>query len=218
MLNNDTVGSSSNKNGQSDPTRVRVFSEESEEHQSRELARFIEWITREKVPHSGVRLGPMDTRETSDWFGIKLVFRRDRFGRGGDHTPFANAGFAAVRFIEVYEEYTRQHTEEDLPEHMDFEYLANVTRMNLVAMAALANAGPQPRNVRIDRRQGHDTHLTWEGDEGVPYVVYWRETTSPVWQGAFEVGAVSEYTVKKINKDDYLFAVGAVGGIPVPAQ
>ncbi|GIV03254.1 MAG: peptidase M28 [Fimbriimonadales bacterium] len=218
VLNNDTVGSSSNKNGQSDPTRVRVFSEESEEHQSRELARFIEWITREKVPHSGVRLGPMDTRETSDWFGIKLVFRRDRFGRGGDHTPFANAGFAAVRFIEVYEEYTRQHTEEDLPEHMDFEYLANVTRMNLVAMAALANAGPQPRNVRVDRRQGHDTHLTWEGDEGVPYVVYWRETTSPVWQGAFEVGGVSEYTVKKINKDDYLFAVGAVGGIPVPAQ
>lgn len=216
VLNNDTVGSSSNKNGQSDATRVRVFSEESEQHQSRELARFIEWVTREKVPHSGVRLGPMQNREQSDWFGIKLVFRRDRFGRGGDHTPFANAGFPAVRFIEVHEEYTRQHTEEDLPEFMDFEYLANVTRMNLVAMAALANAGAQPRNVRIDRRQGHDTRLTWDGDDGVKYVVYWRETTSPVWQGAIPVGAVNEYTVSKVNKDDHEFAVGAEGGLPVP--
>lgn len=218
MLNNDTVGSSSNKNGQSDPTRVRIFSEESEEHQSRELARFIEWVTREKVPHSGVRLGPTENRQQSDWFGIKLVFRRDRFGRGGDHTPFANAGFPAVRFIEVHEEYTRQHTEEDLPEFMDFEYLANVTRMNLVAMAALANAGAQPRNVRIDRRQGHDTRLTWEGDEGVKYVVYWRETTSPVWQGAIPVGSVREYTIQKINKDDHIFAVGAEGGVPIPAE
>lgn len=218
MLNNDTVGSSSNKNGQSDPTRVRVFSEQSEEHQSRELARFIEWVTREKVPHSGVRLGPAVSGQQSDWFGIKLVFRRDRFGRGGDHTPFANAGFPAVRFIEVHEEYTRQHTEEDLPEFMDFEYLANVTRMNLVAMAALANAGPQPHNVRIDRRQSHDTRLTWEGEEGAEYVVYWRETASPVWQGAISVGAVAEYTVQKVNKDDHEFAVGARGGVPVPAQ
>ncbi|MER3413393.1 MAG: peptidase M28 [Armatimonadota bacterium] len=217
MLNNDTVGSSSNKNGQFDPTRVRVFSEQSEQHQSRELARFIEWVTREKVPHSGVRLGPMQNREQSDWFGVKLVFRRDRFGRGGDHTPFANGGFPAVRFIEVYEEYTRQHTEEDLPEFMDFEYLANVTRMNLVAMAALANAGPQPRNVRIERCQGQDTRLTWEADAGGNYVVYWRGTTSPVWQGAIPVGPVAEYTVEKVNKDDHEFAVGAVGGLPVPA-
>lgn len=200
VLSNDTVGSSSNKAGQKDDMRVRVFSEEKAEHASRELARLIEWLNR------------------TEGFGIKLVLRKDRFGRGGDHSPFNDEGFNAVRFIEVHEEYTRQHTPDDLPEFMDWAYLANVTRANLRAMSALAMAGPPPRNVRIDLRQGHDTRLTWEGEPGVAYTVYWRDTASAVWQGAFPVGAVAEFTAKGINKDDHLFAVGAEGGIPVPAR
>lgn len=200
VLSNDTVGSSSNKAGQKDEKRVRVFSEESDSHNSRELARFIEFLTRSKS------------------FGVKLVFRKDRFGRGGDHSPFNDAGFTAVRFIEVHEEYTRQHTPDDLPEHMDWHYLANVTRTNLTVMESLANAGAPPKNVRIDIRQGHSTMISWESEPGVNYIVYWRETTSPVWQGSRDVGAVAKAEIEGVNKDDNVFAVGAVGGVPVTAK
>lgn len=211
VLSNDTVGSSSNKAGQKDERRVRVFSDEFDPtparedrppHASRELARFVEFATRGKVPD----------------FGIKLVLRADRFGRGGDHTPFAQNGFDAIRFIEVHEEYTRQHTGDDLPEHMDWNYLANVTRVNLVALMALADAGPRPTAVRIARDQGHDTKLTWESTPGVKYVVCYRDTASATWEKAIEVGEVSEFTVKGVNKDDHFFAVGAVGGVPVAAR
>lgn len=207
VLNCDTVGSSANLAGQSDPFRIRVFSEEAETHKSRELARIIDFLTRGKIQV-----------EPDKPFGVKLVFRRDRFGRGGDHTPFAEAGFSAVRFIEVHEEYTRQHTPDDLPEHMDFAYLANVSRCVLAAMAALADAGPTPTDVRIDMRQGHDTTVTWKPEPGTRYVVYWRETTSPVWQWSRDVGESGTCTVEKVNKDDHIFAVGAAGGIPVAAN
>jgi Zn-dependent M28 family amino/carboxypeptidase len=200
VLSNDTVGSSSNKAGQKDDKRVRVFSDDAETHVSRELARFIEFTVRTEMRD----------------FGVKLVFRRDRFGRGGDHTPFNEEGFNAVRFIEVHEEYTRQHTPDDLPEFMDWAYLANVTRANLAAMGALATAGDPPTNVRIDMRQGLDTTVTWEG-VGPNWVVYWRETTSPTWQGSYKVTGATRFTLQGINKDDHVFAVGAEGGIPVTA-
>jgi Zn-dependent M28 family amino/carboxypeptidase len=208
MLNHDTVGSSENLAGQKDTGRVRVFSDESAEHNSRELARHIEWTVR------GAKIPAPEGGE----FGVKLVFRRDRFGRGGDHTPFAEAGFSAVRFIEVHEEYTRQHTPDDLPEHMDWTYLANVARANLSSMRALAAAGPAPQDVRIDRRQGHDTTLTWTASPGTRYIVYWRDTASPVWQGWREVGEATRARIELVNKDDHIFAVGAVGGIPVEAR
>lgn len=206
FLNNDTVGSSSNKAGQKDDGRVRVFSDESTEENpntgSRELARFIEWITRDRVEN----------------FGIKLVFRKDRFGRGGDHTPFHEEGFSAVRFIEVHEEYSRQHTPDDLIEHMDFNYLANVARMNLLAMASLMQAGPAPTECRVVRDQGHDTTVTWKATPGTCYTVYWRETISPTWQDCTHVEETDKATIKLVNKDDHIFAVGAVGGIPVEAR
>ncbi|MDQ2985852.1 MAG: M20/M25/M40 family metallo-hydrolase [Armatimonadota bacterium] len=200
VLSNDTVGSPVNKHGQRNDKQVRVFSEEVEEHESRALARFIAWLTKDKP------------------FGVKLVFRRDRFGRGGDHTPFSQNGFNAVRFVEVHEEYTRQHTPDDLPEFVDANYVANVAKVNLLVMASLANAAEPPENVRIDRRQGHDTTVTWRSTPGVSYVVYWRDTASPVWQGSKDVGAADRATIEKINKDDHVFAVGAVGGIPVEAR
>lgn len=207
MLNNDTVGSSSNKLGQKDASRVRIFSDDTGHAHSRELARFIEYVTRGQIP-----LGKKAT------FGAKLVLRKDRFGRGGDHSPFHDAGFPAVRFVEVHEEYTRQHTLDDLPSYMDWNYLANVTRMNLLAVAALADAGPAPTSVQIVRDQSHDTTLRWQRSPGVRYVVYWRETGSAVWQGSAAVGEAATYVVQRINKDDHVFAVGAVGGVPVEAQ
>lgn len=202
VLSNDTVGSSSNKAGQKDDKHVRVFSDIAETHNSRELARFIELAVRRNMKN----------------FGVKLVFRADRFGRGGDHTPFAQEGFSAVRFIEVHEEYTRQHTPDDLPEYMDWAYLANVTRANLAAMAELANAGRPPTDVRVVRDQSHDTTITWKGEPGAEYVVYWRDTTSPTWQGWKEAGTSVRITIEKVNKDDHIFAVGAKAGIPIEAK
>jgi hypothetical protein len=202
VLSNDTVGSTSNKSGQKDEHRIRLFSEEAETHNSRELARFAEFIV----------------RETQKDFGIKLVFRRDRFGRGGDHTPFANAGFNAVRFIEVHEEFTRQHTPDDLMDYMDFDYLARVASANLAIMATLAQAGDSPTKVKVKLDQTHDTTITWEAKPGQKYVVYHRETTSPTWQGVIPVGESDSHTVKLVNKDDHIFAVGAEYGVPIEAK
>lgn len=202
VLSNDMVGNSRNLLGQSNSREVRVFSEESDTHDSRELARFIHWNAKGKV--KGI--------------SPKLVFRRDRFGRGGDHTPFNQEGFTAVRFVEVHEEYARQHTPDDLPGGMDWNYLTKNARLNLWTMATLANAAAKPTSVRVDRKQGYDTHLNWQSTPGVRYVVYWRETSSPVWQASKAVGAVSEATISKVHKDDYVFAVGAEGGIPVEAK
>lgn len=205
VLNNDTVGSSESVSGRKNKREIRIFSAddmpEGATGSARELARWIEHETRSKVRG----------------FGVKLVFRNDRFGRGGDHTPFQQAGFAAVRFTEAVEEYSRQHTSEDLAKYVDARYLANVTRINLLALQSLAKAGPAPTRVRIDRAQGENTRLTWMAQKGVRYRVYWRETLSPVWQGSKEVGEVSEATLGGIHKDDHEFGVAASGGVPVPA-
>lgn len=214
VFSNDIVGSVKTDAGLSDPGHIRVFSDDvapgarnSEgellaRHESRELARLIEYVTRNKVRN----------------FNVKLIFRNDRFGRGGDHTPFNRQGFNAVRFTEPYEEYSHQHTDQDLPKFMDFNFLANVTRINLLAAMELANAQEQPTNVRVDRQQGHDTTITWRGPTNQEYIVYWRETTSPVWQYDKRVGPSNTATILKVSKDDYVFAVGAAGGIPVEAR
>jgi hypothetical protein len=175
VLSNDTVGSSGNASGRKDAKHVRVFSDEKPEHESRELARWTE----------------LRVRETVKGFSIALILRKDRFGRGGDHTPFADRNFNAIRFIEVCEEFTRQHTPEDLAKYMDFAYLANVTRANLSVIVGLAECGPAPENVRLNMEQGSDTTLKWRSSPGTKYSVYWRKTTSAVWEARIPVGAVA---------------------------
>ncbi|MGV3618811.1 MAG: M20/M25/M40 family metallo-hydrolase [Fimbriimonas sp.] len=202
VLSNDMVGNSRNNLGQRNDRELRLFSEEGADHNSRELARFIQWNAKGKIPR----------------FAPRLVFRRDRFGRGGDHTSFNLEGFTAIRFVEVHEEYARQHTANDRPEAMDWRYLANSTRLNLLTMATLAEAGEPPREVRVDRAQGYDSKITWRTTPGTKYVLYWRETTSPVWQKSRDVGAVAEAVVPRVHKDDHVFAVGAVGGVPIEAK
>ncbi len=209
VLNNDIVGNSASLNGQSDKHHLRVFSEELPPttsrtstvpaHNSRELARFIEWNSRGKIRG----------------FGPKLVFRRDRFQRGGDHTSFNLEGFTAVRFTEVFEEFTRQHTTLDLVKDVDFSYLANVARLNLLTAATLANADPAPAEARMDPKQSHDTIIRWKSAAG-KYLIYWRDSISPVWQFAREVDAsTGEAKIEKVNKDDTVFGIGAIGGIPI---
>lgn len=201
MLNNDTVGASQGPGKLKDKKRVRLYSEESTDHNSRELARFIEWETRGKV------------KGFSPW----LVFRKDRFQRGGDHTPFNIKGFNAVRFVEAIEYLTHQHTDKDTLEGIDFEYLANVVRLNLISLSSFASAADAPTNVRYDAKQAHDTTVRWNSQPGVSYRVFWRESSSSVWQGMVEAGEKNEVTIKGKNKDDHVFAVGAVGGVPISA-
>ena len=202
VLNNDTVGASQGPGGLKDKKRVRLFSEDKETHNSRELARFIEWNAKGKV------------KGFAPW----LVYRKDRFQRGGDHTPFNNIGFTAVRFVEAIEALNHQHTDMDTLDGIDFEYLANVVRLNLVTLQSLVSAQEAPTGVRYDAKQAHDTTLQWTAKPGVSYVVYWRESSSAVWQGSLSVGEVNKAVVKKKNKDDHIFAVGAVGGIPISAN
>lgn len=201
LLNNDTVGASQ-AGRLKDKKRVRLFSEDSEKHNGRELARWIEWACRGKV------------KGFAPW----LVYRKDRFQRGGDHTPFNNAGFNAVRFVEAVEALDHQHTEKDTLDGIDFGYLANVCRVNLVALQGLANAGPAPTAVAYDPKQAHSTIVRWKGTPGTRYIVYWRASSSTLWEGSSEVGEANEATIKNVNKDDHIFAVGSVGGVPISAN
>jgi hypothetical protein len=201
LLNNDMIGNGRNAHGTHDDAQVRVFSEASAAHQSRELARWMEWLQR---------------TEGERGHAVKLVFRHDRFARGGDHTPFNKAGFTAVRLTEMIEDYTHQHTPDDLSEFIDYAYLARNAGVNLLALDQLANAGSPPTEARIDRRQSHDTTLTWSTTPGVSYVVYWRDTASGRWEHAQSVGSVDRVTLE-VDKDNTEFAVGAEGGIPTPA-
>jgi len=190
VLNNDMIANAVDDHGRSETQRVRVLSPEG---RSRDLARWMHWEMPEHV---------------------KLIFRHDRFGRGGDHTPFNQAGFTAVRMTEVCENYGRQHTPQDTTDFMDFDYLARVTDLNAQTLARVAVAAPDVFNVKVDPTQGYGARITWEGD-GARWL-YWRDTTSPVWEGRIPIEG-NEAVVSEPHKDDAIFAV-STGGIPVEAQ
>jgi hypothetical protein len=156
-------------------------------------------------------------------FKAVMIYRRDRYGRGGDHIPFLENGFAAVRFTEPHEDYTHQHQSVkmvdgkqygDLPEFVDFDYIANATRVNLVGLANLALAPAKPKNVIIQTSGlTNDTVLRWDANKDADlagYEVVWRDTTSPVWTSSTNVGNVTTYTAKEMSKDNYFFGVRAV--------
>lgn len=220
VLNNDIVGG--NKSAEQDSSVVRVFSEgvpaAAEEKQllqirnlggesdstSRELARYI-----------------AETGRTYDP-GVKplLIFRLDRYLRGGDHYSFNQQGFAAVRFTEYREDFNHQHqnvrTENgveygDLPKFVDFDYVARVARLNAATLALLASAPPPPTNVKlVTAHLENDSTLTWDASRGASgYEVVWRATTAPDWEHGQNVGNVTRTTMKH-SKDNVSFAVRAV--------
>ena len=152
-----------------------------------------------------------------------MVYRRDRYLRGGDHIPFLERGFAAVRFTEPNENYQHQHQNVriekgvqygDLPEYDDFNYIANVARVNAACLAALALAPARPKNVAVvTARLTNDTDLKWDANKEpdlAGYEIVWRDTTSPVWTNSRSVGKVTSYTMKGMSKDNYFFGVRAV--------
>ncbi|MBD8487395.1 M20/M25/M40 family metallo-hydrolase [Echinicola sp. CAU 1574] len=226
MINNDMIGNSSSSGTSiKDNTRVRVFSEgvpllETEEMEqlrrytngendskSRQLARYIKEIGERYV----------------DQLEVKLVYRNDRFLRGGDHTPFSREGFTAVRMCEFNENYNQQHqdlrTENgiqygDLPEHIDYEYLRKNTGVNLAVLASLASAPSVPQEVGIDVSQlSNSSTLKWKAPatgDVMGYYILMRETTSPVWEKKFFTQNTN--LTLPYSKDNYFFAVQSVGG------
>jgi hypothetical protein len=152
-----------------------------------------------------------------------MIYRRDRYGRGGDHIPFLERGYPAIRFTEPNEDYHHQHqnvrTENgvaygDLPELVDFAYVAQVARVNAAALAEMALAPTAPKDVRFRTRGlAYDTALQWSPNKELDlagYEVVWRETTSPVWTNSKPAGKETSFTARGMSKDNYFFGVRAV--------
>lgn len=224
MFTNDIVGGVTTQKNSPNRKRVRVFTEGVPSNETEQEARLRRSIGGENDSISR-QLGRFIKEQTDRYlknFGAWMIYRRDRYGRGGDHIPFVERGFAAVRFSESDEDFTHQHqnvrTENgvfygDTPEYVDFEYVANVTRVNLIALASLASGPAKPKNVTMGQRQANDTELRWDASTDVDlagYEIVWRDTTEAAWTSSQFAGNVTTYTVKGISKDNFLFGVRAV--------
>jgi hypothetical protein len=201
-FNNDIVGGSRGGDGAIDSATVRVYSEGPEDSPSRSLAVFAQRMAAQYVPSHQLR----------------LMARRDRISRGGDHSALNTEGFAAIGFRESRENYSKQHGVGDTIDGVDFRYLAQNARANAAGMATLALAPPPPVVVSsrgaptLDRRpSGYDAHLRWEASPGAAgYRIFWRKAWAPDWEHDVAVGAVTEYTFPHMNIDDWVFGVAAV--------
>jgi Zn-dependent M28 family amino/carboxypeptidase len=223
VLNNDMIGNITGVDGVIDNRSFRIFSEpvpanETERQRrarrfyggevdgvSRQLARYTHKMTKTYMPE----MNPM------------MIYRLDRFGRGGHHRPFNDLGFAGIRIMEAHENYTQQHqnirTENgikygDTFEHVNFEYAKKLTAVNAITMAGLAAAPPSPKNVGIGGIVEASAKLQWDKVDGaVGYKIYWRDTTSPTWDNSRYVGNISRFLLEGIVIDNFFFGVAAVG-------
>lgn len=230
VLNNDMIGNTAGINGIVDNTTARIFSEgtrvdetpEEARHRrfrggevdspSRNLARYIDRIADRYIDN-------LDTM---------MIYRLDRFRRGGHHRPFNDVRFPAVRIMETNEHYDRQHQDlrneqgrhyGDTIEFVDFDYAAKLTALNAVSLASLAWAPAPPREVAIEGAVAPDTRLSWQKVPGaVNYRIYWRLTTDAQWRWSRDAGDVSEYTLENVVIDNYFFGVASVNedGIESP--
>ncbi|MFL6373171.1 MAG: M20/M25/M40 family metallo-hydrolase [Pyrinomonadaceae bacterium] len=225
MLDNDIIGGVTSYKNAPDRQTIRVFSEGVPSNETPQEANSRRSVGGENDSQS--RQLARYVKEMADIYSPKfkavMIYRRDRYGRGGDHIPFLENGFAAVRFTEPHEDYTHQHQSVkmvdgkqygDLPEFVDYDYVANATRINLIGLANLALAPAKPKNVTIlTGRLTNDTDLKWDANKDadlVGYEVVWRDTTSPAWTNSAFVGNVTSYTAKEMSKDNYFFGVRAV--------
>ena len=223
VFNNDMIGNIEGVDGVIDNRAFRIFSEpvpptETERERlmrryyggevdgiSRQLARYVYSTTKQYMPE----MNPM------------MVYRLDRFGRGGHHKPFNDLGFAAIRIMEAHENYTQQHQDVkvengiaygDTFEHVNFDYAKKLTAVNAINMASLASAPPAPENVAIGGVVEPSAKLKWEAVQGVGgYKIYWRDTTSPTWDYSRYVGDITEFTLNGIVIDNYYFGIASVG-------
>ncbi|SHH15717.1 M20/M25/M40 family metallo-hydrolase [Massilia sp. CF038] len=225
MFTNDIIGSSRADDGRIDDKQVRLFSESipatkelnevnrallatggENDSISRQLARHVKQVGERYVPG----------------FKVSVIQRRDRYLRGGDHMPFLERGFAALRFTEPNEDFSHQHQNlrkedgkqyGDLPEYNDYNYIAKVARVNAAALASLALAPAAPQQVQMrTAKLENDSSLVWKANaepDVAGYRIVWRDTTAAQWEGYKDVGNVTEATVK-LSKDNYFFGVQAI--------
>jgi hypothetical protein len=222
VINNDMIGNITGVNGVTNNTTARVFSEgtryaetEAEARQrrfqggevdsaSRNIARYVDKMADLYIPN----------------LDVMMVYRLDRFGRGGHHRPFNEVGFPAVRIMETNENYTQQHQDlrvedgiayGDTLEHVNFQYAAKLTALNAVTLASMAAAPAPPSAVTIRGQVSPDTTLSWEQVTGAAsYRLHWRLTTSPTWDYHRTVGDVATFTLENIVIDNYFFGVSSV--------
>jgi len=225
VINNDMIGNVQGIDGITDNSTARVFSDgtpptETEQERarrrvtggevdgvSRQLARYVKNIADRYVPGLDV------------W----LIYRFDRFGRGGHHKPFADLGYPAVRFMEMHENYDRQHQNVrvengihygDVLEGVDFEYARKITSVDVATLAALSWAPAPPRAARLGGAVQPAAVLTWEAPEDssdvAGYRVYWRRTDSPTWDHWEDVGLATRYVFTNRVVDNYFFGVASV--------
>jgi hypothetical protein len=150
-----------------------------------------------------------------------LIYRLDRFGRGGHHRPFNDAGYAGVRIMEAHENYTQQHQDirvekgvayGDVLEHVNFEYAAKLTAVNAISLASIAWAPPAPATLAIGGAVAPEATFSWNEVPGaVGYKIYWRDTTAPTWDYSRAVGNVTEFALKGMVVDNFFFGVAAIG-------
>lgn len=225
ILNNDMIGNIEGVDGVIDNLSFRIFSEptpanESEvsikrrrfyggevDGNSRQLARYIHNTVRKYMPE----MNPM------------MIYRLDRFGRGGHHRPFNDLGYAGVRIMEAHENYNRQHqdirTENgieygDVISGVNFKYAKKLTAVNAINLASLGWSPEEPKNVKIGGAVKPSTKLKWENPKNskiLGYKIYWRKTTSAYWENSRFVGDTNEFTLNGIVIDNFLFGVSSVG-------
>jgi Zn-dependent M28 family amino/carboxypeptidase len=225
IINNDMIGNIHGIDGVVDNGTFRVFSEamsmtltEKEKRAmrfyggevdgpSRQLARYIDRITDQYMTN----------------LDAIMIYRLDRFGRGGHHRPFNDEGFTGVRIMETHENYNRQHQDlreedgiqyGDVIEWVDFDYAARLTAVNALTLAALASAPEAPKNLSIGGAVQPSTRLQWDASDDptlAGYKVYWRKTTSPHWEHSTYIGKKNSHVLENLVIDNYLFGVSSVG-------
>jgi hypothetical protein len=210
VFNNDIIGSDQTGNGETSNGYVNVYSEEPNDSSSRQLARYMKQIAERYQPG----------------FQINLVFRHDRFGRGGDHSPFNAAGYAAIRITTPMENFSNQHTATDTFANTAPAYTALVTKANAAVIAELALAPKAPEletpplsegrtfASALSRGTGYDAVMNWRNDKAeadlLGYAVMIRPTTSPLWEKQIYVGNVTTYTLSNVNIDKLVLGVKAI--------
>jgi len=227
VINNDMIGNITGINGVINNTTARVFSEGTRYVETAEEAR-LRRFTGGEVDSPSRNVARYIDKIADDYIpnlDVMMVYRLDRFGRGGHHRPFNAVGYPAVRIMETNEHYDRQHQDlrvEDGREYgdvlsgVDFDFNAKLTSLNVVTMAAMAWAPAPPANTEISGAVQPSTTLKWQRPTGkmaknlAGYRVHWRLTTEPTWTNSQYVGDVTEFTLKNIVIDNYFFGVSSV--------
>ena len=223
VFNNDMIGNIEGVDGVIDNRAFRIFSEPvppTETDQERQMRRFyggeVDGISRQLA-----RYVFKTTKTYMPEMNPMMIYRLDRFGRGGHHRPFNDLGFAGIRIMEAHENYTQQHQDirmedgieyGDTFEHVNFPYNAKLTAVNAINLACLASAPPSPKTVAIGGIVEASAKLKWDKVPGATgYKIYWRDTTSPTWDHSRYVGDVTEFTLNGIVIDNSYFGVASVG-------